>query len=83
MLALYDGRTAAPPVSFTASQYVAPRSVAHGAEQLSEMMRAVPAQWVIVTDAGMIRAAELLRGRPSGLEREVQLPSAVVYRVAP
>jgi hypothetical protein len=83
MLALYDGRTAAPPVSFTASQYVAPRSVARGAEQLSEMMRAVPAQWVIVTDAGMIRAAELLRGRPSGLEREVQLPSAVVYRVAP
>jgi hypothetical protein len=83
MLALYDGRTAAPPVSFTASQYVTPRSAADGVQQLRAMMRAVPARWVIVTDPGMIRAAEQLRGRPAGLQREVQLPSAVVYRVTP
>jgi hypothetical protein len=83
MLALYDGRRAAPPVSFTAAQYVAGQSVAQGAAQLAEMLRVVPARWVIVMDPGMVRAAELLRDQPRRLERAAQLPSAVVFRVIP
>ena len=82
-VALYESRRAAPPISFTAREYLAPPSVSEGAERLTAMLHAVPAKWVILFAPNMIQSAESLRDRHPGLARTEQLPTAMVYRVVP
>ena len=78
VVTLHEGHEAAPPVSFTAREYLTPLSPAAGARRLDDMLRAVPARYVILFNPGMIRSAGLL----GALHPVESLPSGVVFEVA-
>ena len=59
VIALYAGRQAAPPVSFTALEYARP-SQARVARSLAEMLRAVPATHLVTLTPGVQLAAAAL-----------------------
>ncbi len=60
VIALYTGRRAAPPVAFTALEYVRP-SAASVAASLHAMLRAVPATRLVTMSPDVHRAAIALR----------------------
>ncbi|MDB4912926.1 MAG: hypothetical protein JWM95_570 [Gemmatimonadetes bacterium] len=77
VIALYTGRKAAPPNSFTAQEYLVPPDDAASRQRLGEMLAAIPAKYVIVFAPPMIRAAER-----ASLERVATLTNGAVFRVA-
>ena len=81
ILALYEGRRAAPPISFTAREYLAPPSPAEGAARLSDMIVAVPARYVILLAPPMLRSAALLANRRPGLRMIQPLSSGAAFEV--
>jgi len=83
MIALYTGRKAAPPIDFTAREYLAPPSVAEGTSRLSAMLAAVPARYVIVLAPTMVSSADALAERHPGLRRIEPLSTGAVYEVVP
>ena len=82
-VALNASVRAAPPVSFTASEYVSPASQAEGRERLSTMLRTIPSHWVLLMAPNTIGAADQMRADHPGLERVGVLQGAAVYRVTP
>lgn len=83
VIALYTGRKAAPPIDFTAREYLAPPSVAEGTSRLAAMLVAVPARFVILLGPSMVASADALVGRRPGLRRIAPLSTGVVYEVVP
>ncbi len=83
VVALYGDRPASPPISFTAREYLSPPGVAEGAARLSEMLRAVPARYVMLLAPTTIESADALRDRHPGLARIASVSGAVAYRVTP
>jgi hypothetical protein len=81
MIALYTGRKAAPPIDFTAREYLHPPDVAEGTKRLSSMLGAVPARYVIVLAPSMVSSADALVGRHPGLRRIEPLSSGAAYEV--
>lgn len=82
VVALYTGRRAAPPIDFTAREYLAPPTDEEGARRLTEMLGAVPARYVILLAPPMIRAADMLADRNGILKRVATLKSGAVFEVA-
>jgi hypothetical protein len=83
VVALYTGRKAAPPISFTAREYLVPPQVADGATRLAAMLAAVPSRYVILFSSPMVQSADALAGRHPGLRRIESLSSGMVYEVVP
>ncbi|MEO8335305.1 MAG: hypothetical protein ABI664_10050 [bacterium] len=81
MIALYTGRKAAPPIDFTAREYLYPPDVTEGTARLSTMLEAVPARYVIVLAPSMVSSADALVGRRPGLRRIEPLSTGAVYEV--
>ena len=61
VVALYAGRKAAPPVAFTAREYLVRRDSAEATIALQAMLRAVPAQYVVTLSPDVQRSAFALR----------------------
>ena len=83
VISLYTGRKAAPPIAFSALEYLSPPSVADGSARLSAMLTAVPAQYVILLASDMMRAADALATGHPGLRRIDALAVGVVYEIVP
>jgi hypothetical protein len=83
VLALYAGRKAAPPISFTARSYLFPLNVAGGTAELSAMLAAVPARFVILLEPRMVASASALADHHPGLRRIEPLSTGAVYEVVP
>jgi hypothetical protein len=83
VLALYAGRKAAPPISFTARSYLVPLSVAGGSAELTAMLGAVPARYVILLEPRMVASAGALANHHPGLRRIESLSTGAVYEVVP
>lgn len=76
VIALYTGRRAAPPMSFTAREYLAPPDSSEGRLRLRTMLVAVPARYVLaLLPATQEAARALATGRP-GLRERANLPAA-------
>ncbi len=82
MVYLYTGRRAAPPARFTAREYLARRDARQGAILLNEMLRVVPAQYVLSLSPDIVDGARLplLRARLREIDRA---GNAVVFQVQP
>ena len=83
VIALYGARQTAPPIAFTAREYLAPPSAADGALRLEAMLAAVPARYVILLAPPMVRSADALAERHPGLRRIEGLSTGAVYEVVP
>ena len=83
VIALYAGRQAAPPIAFTATEYLMPRTVAEGSARLEAMLAAVPARYVILIESAMLASADELANRHHGLRRIDTLSNGAVYEVVP
>ncbi|MEP6618204.1 MAG: hypothetical protein ABJE47_02770 [bacterium] len=83
VVALYTGRHAAPPISFSAAEYLFPPDVKEGTARLSAMLAAVPARYAILFAPAMISAANSLEGSHPGMRRVEMLPDGVAYEVVP
>ena len=83
VVALYTGRKAAPPVAFTAREFLAPPSRVEGEARLSAMLTAVQARYVILLAAPMVRSANALAGRHPGLRPIAAVSTGVAYEVVP
>ncbi len=77
VIALYANRRAAPPVSFTAIEYVTPASPEQGRQQLGAMLAAVRARYVILLSPALQASA----GLTPELKRTAALPYGTVYEV--
>ena len=83
VLALYADRKAAPPMSFTAREYLLPPDAAEGHARLRAMLEAVPARYVLsFLPATQLAARALSTTRP-GLREMARLPGSpgVVFEV--
>jgi hypothetical protein len=83
VVALYAQRQAAPPISFTAGEYLLPPTPAEGTARLAAMLGAVPARYVILLASPMVQSAVPLAGRHPGLRPLESLSTGVVYEVVP
>jgi hypothetical protein len=63
---LFTQRRAAPPVAFTASEYVGPRQLAADTAALSSIVRFSSARYVVSIVPSTIAAARALSGSPAG-----------------
>ena len=81
VIALYAERRAAPPIDFSAREYLAPPQGAEGATRLSAMLGAVPARYVIVLAPSLVASADALAHRRPGLRRIEPLAGGAVYEV--
>jgi hypothetical protein len=82
-IGLQLGRLAAPPISFTAREYIQPPDVQEGASRLRKMLAAVPAQWVVLVNPTTIRSADLLTNEHPGLVRADEFRGGAAFRVVP
>ena len=83
VVALYAGRRAAPPIAFTAREYLSPPSVNEGRMRLADMLVAVPARYAILLAPGLIASAEALVSSHPGLRRFGSVPGGAVFVVVP
>lgn len=83
VIALYTGRKAAPPIDFTAREYLAPPDVAEGTTRLQATLRVLPARYVILLAPNMVRSADALADARPGLRRIDALSGGAVYEVVP
>jgi hypothetical protein len=83
MIALHTGRKAAPPIDFTAREYLAPPSVAEGTSRLRAMLGVVPARYVILLAPSVVASADALSGGHPALRRIEALSTGAVYEVVP
>jgi hypothetical protein len=83
VIALYTGRQSAPPINFTAREYLVPPTVEEGSSRLDAMLNAVPARYAIILAPSLVSSADRLIGRHPGLRRVEPLSSGEVYEVIP
>ena len=83
VLSLYADRKAAPPMSFTAREYLTPVDTAEGRARLGAMLVAVPARYVVSLLPATQEAARALTTTRPGLREIARLPDshAVVFEV--
>lgn len=81
VIALYTGRRAAPPIDFTAREYLHPPHGIGGVAKLSAMLGAVPATYVIIMAPSLVIAGEALATTKPGLHRIDTLAGGAVYEV--
>jgi hypothetical protein len=81
VIALYTGRRAAPPIDFTAREYLTPPRGAEATARLSAMVSAVPARYVIVLAPSLAASADALASHRPSLRRLESLAGGVVYEV--
>lgn len=81
VIALYTGRQAAPPVAFTALEYVRRRDE-HTAEMLGDMLHAVPATQLVTMSPDVQRAALAWRDASISLDQVAAPRGLVAFRVA-
>ena len=81
VIALYTGRRAAPPIDFTAREYLAPPHGAEAIARLSAMLSVMPAQYVILLSSSLAASADALANHRPGLRRLEALAGGAVYEV--
>ena len=81
VIALYTGRSAAPPIDFTARDYLVRPSATERTARLEAMLRAMPARYVILLAPEMARSADALANRRPGLRRIDALSSGAAFEV--
>lgn len=83
VLSLYAARKAAPPMSFTAREYLAPPDASEGSARLRAMLVAVPARYVLSLLPATQQAARALATTRPALREVARLPDshAVVFEV--
>ena len=83
VISLYCDRKAAPPMSFTAREYVMPPDTMEGRARLGAMIAAVPARYVLSLLPATQRAARALATTRPTLREVARLPAsrAVVFEV--
>ncbi|MEO7456659.1 MAG: hypothetical protein ABIY52_10385 [Gemmatimonadaceae bacterium] len=75
VIALYTGRRSAPPVEFSAVEYTS-RSESRVALSLAEMLRALPATYLVTATPDVQRAALAMHGTSAKLE-QVAAPAGI------
>ena len=85
VLSLYGNRQAAPPMSFTAREYLTPPDTLEGRVQLEAMLAAVPARYVISLLPATQQAARALATTRPALRAIGRIPGsrAEVFEVVP
>ncbi len=81
VIALYVGRRAAPPVDFTAREYLDPPRSVEGSAKLAAMLAAVPARYVIILAPSLVASAASLATQRPGLRRIERIAGGAVYEV--
>ena len=83
VLSLYAARTAAPPMSFTAREYLSPPDASEGRARLRAMLVAVPARYVLSLLPATQQAARAMAMTRPGLREVARIPGspAVVFEV--
>lgn len=83
VLSLQTGRQAAPPMSFSAREYLLPPTSLEGTERLRAMLVAVPARYLLSLLPATQEAARALTTTRPGLREIARLPDAhaVVFEV--
>jgi hypothetical protein len=83
VLSLYGDRQAAPPMSFTAREYLTPPDTLEGRARLGAMLAAVPARYVLSLMPATQQAARALATTRPALREIARLPAsrAVVFEV--
>jgi hypothetical protein len=83
VISLFTGRRAAPTAPFSAREYVSPRTLQESTNELRDMLRAVPARYVLPLAPVQIEAARAMStGRPT-LRVVAPLPHSLVFEVHP
>ena len=83
VISLFTGRRAAPTAPFSAREYVVPRTVKASAAELTAMLSAVPARYVLPLAPEQLEAARALGGTRPGLRAIAPLPQSTVFEVVP
>ena len=78
---LYTGRQAAPPVEFTAVEYIHPRPLAASTQLLASMLQVVPAAWVVTGSPEVAQEASAMRDARFTLRPVVARPGVAAFRV--
>ena len=83
VLSLYAGRDAAPPMSFTAREYLTPPDPAESTDRLRAMLVAVPARYVLSLLPATQQAARALVDTRPGLRELARLPDShtIIFEV--
>jgi hypothetical protein len=81
VVALYAHRHAAPPIDFTAREYLVLPDDRESRDRLTAMLAAMPSRYVILLAPPMIRAADSLSANGGSLRRIATLPTGAVFEV--
>ena len=81
VITLYSGRLSAPPVAFTAADYVVAPNEARSGASLSAMLRAVPATYLVSISPLTIAAARRIGTGVPRLEEAGTFPGGTAFRV--
>lgn len=83
VISLFTGRRAAPTASFSAREYVVPRTLEASTTELRGLLALVPARFVLPLAPVQLEAARRLRGVHPGLREVAPLPSSAAFEVVP
>lgn len=81
IVTLFTGRNAAPPVAYTAIEYVRTRTVAEDAALLRGMIGAVPARYLLALSPQLQAAARTMTGARPGVRELPGVPGAAVFEI--
>lgn len=83
IVSLYTGRRAAPPVSFTAREYISTPGADGGGTRLGAMLSAVPSRYALIVTPQVMHDADALANAHPGLKRIDTVRDVAVYEVVP
>lgn len=81
VVSLFTGRRAGPTASFSAREYVVPRSPASSTNELRTMLAQTSARYVLPLAPQQLDAARALAGERQGLRPVASLPGSIVFEV--
>lgn len=81
VISLFTGRRAAPTASFSAREYLVPRSPAGSTVELRAMLATIPARYVLPLNPVQMAAAHALSQERPGLRAISALPHSMVFEV--
>lgn len=81
VVSLFTGRRAGPTASFSAREYVVPRSRASSANELRTTLAQTSARYVLPLAPEQLDAARALAGERPGLRPVATLPRSIVFEV--
>jgi hypothetical protein len=81
IVTLFTGRHAAPPVAYTAIEYVRHRTLAEDSALLRTMIDAVPARYLLAISPQIQAAGRTMTGAPARLRELPGVPGAAIFEI--